>query len=335
MFQTLSLCVAAVVSAPSIETGTLLTFQGYFEAEKGNPAETRKSFELTFLIANHQSDGVTLLWTLHEQGRGSFLWTDHFGRVQINADSGTGPHLPALLYVRPKGKSIVPVRPPVFYSREPLTKGQRFSRDKLLHEVKANTVAAKRKTWTVEARNRYGHKRTVWVEETSPLVVRMVETVFIGQGEQHELGYELTAAKKLSSQETEAAVQGFDLLSKLRESLKRTPRSSQLAWNDTQLAKIRKELPAITKTVKAGPLIAVLKRATQDAKEQDGRAGAVAKLEKRLVGKKLKLDLQDLRTYFQIYNHDQIYNALHIFDKDFFHYYNDHTYPLLQNPEIF
>lgn len=288
--QLLSFVAAAVVmgAAPELDRGTLVTVRGTFEADKGEPSETRKSFELSYLVAETEARGATLLWTLEEEGRGGWLWPDRFGRVQFVGATPVEAMLPALLYERASGRSVVPLVGPLFYPPEPLRDGLAWVADGLDYEVRGTERVSDRDVWVVAVRNRFGHKRTLWVDQQSPWILRLAETVFIGQGEQHALQYEVVATRAFTGTDLDQAVAAFDALSQVRDKSGRKPREELPEWTTEQLARLREQLPPVAAKLAAGHLAPIVQAAERDVKEQRGRAGAVAALEEKAIGRELE-----------------------------------------------
>lgn len=278
------LLLPVFVAAPAVESGTQLTYRGTMIAAKGDPVETRKTFDLTILVGDSVAENGRLYWTVSEEGRGQWAWPDRFGR--INVDSRLGWDLavgPSLLYDRPEGKSIVPLVSPLLTTENPLAKGLVWNESRLEHQVTGSEKVAERDAWRVEVRSPFGHKRTLWVDKNGPVVVSLLETVFIGQGEQHELRMNLIKSEQLADAELDGALSGFDSFIKLRDRLVQATRNARVDWNEQQLATLKSDLPSIT-GVARGPLVAIAQAAELDTKDQRGRSGAVTAIRGKLVG---------------------------------------------------
>src|SRR5262249_50318165 len=196
MLTSLALVVTLAAAAP-IEPGTLLTYSGTVVPAKddGNPAV--KKFDVTYIVLERDVAG-TLGWVLAEAGRGGWTWLDHFGELSgaANAASevGTGP---SLLYQREDGRSVVPLLAPLWSDPHELARGAAWTEGRLDYKITRETTKADRTCWEIEVRSPYGHKRTLWVERNSPLIVAVRETVFMGQGQEHRLTFELAESKAL------------------------------------------------------------------------------------------------------------------------------------------
>ena len=278
----LCLMLTGAPSTSDLQPGTLLTYRGNFVAEKGAPAVTEKKFTLSMLIAA-AGEGRAIYWALEEQGRGGRSWIGRFGRYEAGKpiDSNAGP---TLLYQRPEGTSVISLLPPFLWRQEELGEGVRWQEDKFTHEVVGSAKTAGLDTWQVDVRNAYGLKRQIFAAKDTPMVIGLFENVFIGQGEKHELRYELAAVSQLVSAQAEATQAAFAGFIKLREQLGIEPSSRDIKWTDERLVALREQLPAIAKGVSNGPLVKIAQDALRDSKTQKNRAGAVAVMRERLMG---------------------------------------------------
>jgi peroxiredoxin len=294
MLSHLALVVTLAVSA---DPATQLKYVGTMAPvkEDGNPAVKR--FTLTVLpLPGEESQ---LGWTLDETGRGGWSWLDHFGRWTPARSVSEGvPQSdvgPALLYEREDGKSLVPIISPYFSAGNKLETGAQWEEDRLEYKVLGEDDRADRACWEIEVRSPYGHKRTLYVEKASgTLVVAVRETVFIGQGQEHKLNFELAEAKELSEADAAKTAAALDAWLKLRESLAWKPHSGKTELSSEQIAALKAELPKLLETAAGGPLAAIAEVAQADAKGQRNRAGAVAALRDAALGQPLgKFTLQD------------------------------------------
>ncbi len=290
----LLLSAQLIAAEPSLPLGQQLVYRGSMTPVKDDGIATKKECELTLVVSDAAGDppaagSHSLLWTLAETGRGSWLWLDHFGawdvnpRIRDNGQSG-----PSLLYVREEGKSVVPLPGLLFASElEKIAPGAGWSEGRLEYRVAGVREVAGRKCWEIDVRSPIGHKRTILLDQSSPLVVAVRETVFIGQGEQHELVLELAESKPLDAAALKLAEEAFAAAARLRGALEHKPRSDRAELSDEQLAVIRKELPALAKAAAKTPLAPVLATAQKDLQAQRGRSAAAAALREEIVGKEV------------------------------------------------
>ena len=125
------------------------------------------------------------------------------------------------------------------------------------------------------------------IDQKEPLVVAMRETVFIGQGQQHELQMRLVKSSKLKTPKEVAAVVGaFEKLDQLRTKAKLQVRKPRLNLNKGQLTLLRKDLPAVAEMAKKSFLAPIVLAATKETRVQRGRSGAIAELRRQAIGKK-------------------------------------------------
>jgi hypothetical protein len=279
----------SLAGAPGIEQGTRLTYTGTMVGAKDDGDPAIKRFTLTLVAAGGAGEGTEFAWTLDESGRGGWTWLDHFGRTSDKPESG-----PALLYARGEGKSVVPLIGPLFASADKLQTGATWTEDRLEHRVTGSAAKAGRTCWEIDIRSPYGHKRTLWIDKDSPLIVAMSETVFIGQGEEHKLTLELTELKQLSPNDMAKLSAALDDWLSLSTSLGWEPRSRREELSSEQIAKLKAALPEVAKRSAIGPLAAIAAAAQRDTTGQKNRAGAVAALAEKIVGQPLDWMLTDL-----------------------------------------
>jgi peroxiredoxin len=283
-----SLLLASSLAAGDVESGALLTYRGTLIAERseGDPALTRKSFDLHLLVAERDGETGLLLWTIAEEGRGGWPWPDRFGRIEVDRLWRTGAGTaPSLLYERPEGLSLVPLALPLMATEKQLAKGYEWSQDRLTHTVEGSERVGEKNAWRVAGGNLYGTRRTLWIDSQSPRVLRLREKVFIGQGEEHELRFELQAEKQLADAELTRTKLAFQELAALRDSLGHVPRTPRLTWNEEQLAALREKLTEVVELAVDTPLADIAAVAAGDTKDQKNRAVAIEALAKRIVGK--------------------------------------------------
>jgi len=286
MLSNLAFLLVSVSATPAeIPAGAKLVYRGSMIADKGDPADTTKSFELTMLLTETGQDQQTFGWTLREEGRGAWPWTGRFGNWRVNRadDSNTGG--PALLYQREQGTSVVPLRLPRLVPPNEAAIGSRWKEGKFEFRIAAAEERSDKKCWRIEVTSPYSRNRTVWVAQDTFVVVERVERVFIGQGESHELRLQLEDSNVLGADELQRTKAAFDGLVQLREQLKIRPDQQQISLAPSQLDVLKDRLPLVTKLADESLLAGVIKEVQQDTSEQKNRSGAVEALAKMSVGK--------------------------------------------------
>ncbi|MBC8355562.1 MAG: redoxin family protein [Planctomycetes bacterium] len=278
----LALVLASSSPIATIEPGTQLVFQGNFVAEKGSAAETEKKFTLSLLVTEVRPTGATVYWALEEQGRGGWSWIHRFGHYQTGQAANEGQ--PTLLYERPAGTSEIQLMSPLFFRDAPLANGTKWKEARFDHEVTGAGKVADADAWKVEVSNAYGLKRSMLVDQNNPLILSLKENVFIGQGEKHELRYQLVSATQLNAIEAPASVSAFDGMIGLRNRLGIVRGARDVKWTDDRLVMLREQLPSVVARIKDGPLTSIARDAARDAKDQKNRAGAVQLMRGKLVG---------------------------------------------------
>ncbi len=280
------LSLISVPSAESIPAGTQLKYRGRFVAEKGDAATTEKQFELAFIVAKREDGATSAYWTSEERGRGGWSWPDRFGKWELSDKlRPTGGVGPALFYERPDGVSVVPLQPPFLTYAEPFAVGVMWLEGTLEFRVAAEEKAGGIDTWRIDVRSPIGRRQMIWVDKASPVIIAMSETVFIGQGEQHDLRWELTSRSMAEAPQSTAITSAFDEFLRLRMRLEFEPRTRDMRWTAERLALLKADLPSVADKAKGTPLEKLTQAAEQDAKNQKERASALGALHSKLIGR--------------------------------------------------
>lgn len=290
------LALAAVAADPALSAsvpsvGVQLNYRGSV-AQLGPdraPLEAEKTFELYLLCDRADASGSSWFWAVHEQGRGSWPWSERFGRWQLDDQCvpGDGP-MPALLYNYGEGRTAVLLPPPLLVPPVALSEGAVWQTTELEFEVGALDRLDDWEAWPVHVRNAYGHKRTVWLDKNTGLVCGVDERVFMGMGSEYLLRMRLASSSRLESAELEFVRAGFRSLLALRGKLSRPPLADEERWSDADQRVLGAELPALQQEVAAGPLARIVHSAARDlelamsrrarlqdlAAEYEGRAAA-------------------------------------------------------------
>jgi hypothetical protein len=284
MVVQLALLLLGAAPIELVPAGTQLVYRGQMHADRGDPGE-EKSFEVKFLVV-HRPPGASVYWTIEERGRGGWSWLDRFGHADVDATlRQTGGVLPALRYERADGSSVVPLPLPFVAGYELPSAGRTWSEGGLEHRVVGLERTNGAETWRIDVRGSLGRQRSVWVDRPGPTVLALAETVFIGQGEQHGLRYELASRDVLEPARVEATVAAFDSLRELRGRLGWEPRAQEFSWTPDRLALVKRDLPASGERAAGTFLSGMAAAAERQWKADQDRSSALGALQARLVGR--------------------------------------------------
>ena len=288
------LCAAALapllVTADLPETiaklpvGTQLTFRGTVGAQGEDPLAAQKTFDLRLWITTKSATGGELFWLLDERGPGEFSWSERFGRLPFDARWRSGLPGPALLYDRGEAKSVIHIPLPFLVPEKPLAVGVTFQEQKLEYTVDKPTKAGDRAAWYVSVRDSFGPKRTLRVDQQSPLVLTTSEKLTLGRGEQYQLTLDFVTAETLTSEQLAALTAVIEGFTALDGKLNLPAESQEIVWKPEQLEVLRQKLPELAKTATGTPLADLAATADRDLQLQSGRTDAVASLAAKFTG---------------------------------------------------
>ena len=248
-------------------------------------AEPKKTFDVTYFVAESSESATKLYWLVEERGQGHWPWSERFGELEVNAQGqpGGAPG-PSLLYDYGEGKSVLPLPLPLLAPDRKLNADSAWQLDGRKYQVEQEKRLAGRDAWQVEVLNNFGRKATVWVGKDSPLVIGADERVFMNKGTEYRLQMRLVTAEPADAETASQTTAAFSALVELRAKLNRPSRTEADDWNDAQLALLASNLPAIAKTAANGPLAKLVSTAGSDLEAQSGRADAVQELVARFQG---------------------------------------------------
>jgi len=190
-----------------------------------------------------------------------------------------------LLYDRGEARSVVPIPLPFLASDKPLALDAAFSDGKLEFHVDKAGKSADKPTWKISVRDPFGPKRTVAVDQHSPLVLALTERVIMGRGEEYQLKLEFVAAEPLAGEQLAAVNKVLDKLLALRGKLNQAPQTQEANWKSEQLALLREQLPALAELAVATPLARLVAAGERDVQLQSGRSDALTELGSKYQGR--------------------------------------------------
>jgi hypothetical protein len=300
-----ALSSALVLTASPLPPGTLLTYEGSLAPRREDGSASRKTFRLHWASLDLSDGQVTLGWLVDEDGRSGWSWLNRFGRAilpEMSAATGAVKSGPALCYVRSDGRYVVDLPWPVVPLPErELRPGTTWSQSSLEYRVLAPAMRAGRMCLTVEVRSPYGHQRTLWLDPASHLLVAAVQTVFLGQGQEHRLTLDLTDQQEAPLDERSTLAKALDAWQALKDQIGFKARDLDPQLPDAQVAALRSALPGLVEKATLGqgvarqwmaPLVAA---AQADAQGQRQRISAVSALRQAALGRPLgEVKLRDL-----------------------------------------
>jgi alkyl hydroperoxide reductase subunit AhpC len=285
----LSLAIAPVLfgADESPQSGTLLSYRGSVAQmqQDRTPGAAEKTFDLTLLLAGIGGNDARVYWRVDERGRGAWPWIERFGSVPVDASwQGESALLPSLLYDREDGTTVIPLELPLLAAGTTLAEEATWEANTWTYTVEKAEKVDDRPTWQVRVSNSYGPKRTVFLDQASPLVAAMTEKVFMGMGTEYQLQMRLVGVEQLDDARLRAAVSSHDALLALRADLNRPTRSEGKDWDQKQLALLTSQLPEVEKVVTDPALLKLVRTARKDVESQTGRASAVGRLSAEFEG---------------------------------------------------
>lgn len=293
--------VLAVAAPPPADTLLTVTYEGSLAPRRDDGSGPRKTFRLHWARFPAPEGQVVLGWRVEEDGRARWSWLNCFGRAVLPAAGSASP-APALCYERSDGRHVVDLPWPIvpLPARE-LRPGTVWSEGALEYRVQSPAMRGGRMCLVVEVRGPYGHQRTLWLDPDRHWLVESIQTVFLGQGQEHRLTLQRTHEEHAPGSEGAALQRLLDDWLALRDRIGWKPRDLTQQLTEAQLAPLREALPGMVEKARAqqgaaGGWLAPLAAAAQaDLQGQRQRVAAVHALRQAAVGRPLgEIKLRDL-----------------------------------------
>jgi peroxiredoxin len=255
-------------------------YTGKLAAETEGEGDVEKSIELTVFLPAGE-DNRSLFWVQTESAGKGRVWLERFGQLEWDAGGAAQGPLPQIRFDWGGGESLVPVMLLTPRPASELALESRWERDELQYEVVGQQRAGEQDVWQISVRNRFGEQRVVLCEKSRPLAVAFRETVFLGQGQKHQLQLELAERRSMTDAAWQQMLAEHRKLEDLRNRLGGTTDAIERRWNDEQLALMKDELATLAPAVNSPGYSQLVKLAVAETRVERGRAGALETLRAR------------------------------------------------------
>lgn len=279
--------LALLLTAAEPETATELHYTGRLVALNGALGQLPvKDFEVTCWGTRPNADQSDAAYLIQEEGAG-IAWPERFGRRSVSfgteAASGRGVRV---LYTHDERKHLLDVNVPYFAALQRLAADAEWSDDNFQYTVTDRRDVMGRDCWLVQVRPRgRGPTTTLNVEAATGLIVRGVQRLTLGQGEPHELSWELDSERALDAEDAEATLRVASALVELQSALARDEETHSPILSDEQLAVAAAALPEIVRAAEGTPFSRLAGIISRDVQAQQQRGASVSELADSLLGK--------------------------------------------------
>lgn len=245
-----------------------------------------KRFSAYVQLQRHASGGHVVAFVLDERGRGTQAWPERFGELQFDSQHKVTHRGSWRLVYQHEAVSAtgVPLPLPLFEKGETLKLGDKWTSGRESFEVVKKKTIESRDCWQVDVMLNIGHKRSIWVQQGTPLVVAVEERVFVGQGEEYGLKMQLESTKPLEEKEVARLKTPWATLAKLKSDLKRSDDDVKPELSDEQIKLAGEVASRLEKEAADTPFGHLASVISKDVKAQLGRSDEVAALARKIVG---------------------------------------------------
>ncbi len=270
-----------------------VTFKGEMAPIKDDEKPGTKRFEVTIIVPStlaNNKEATSILWTTKAQGRGSHPWLLRFGqwKHQPQVDESRPPidqglDQPYLHYEHQTGKSFVPLLFPFFNTPDPLQIGTQWSVGRVGYQVMQEERDATGPTWRIEGKGPASLRRNIHLDKENHLIHTLAEKLFLGQGHEQELNYQITDITELSADELQALQTLFQELGEMRSDLGLGDAETVVSLQPKSLDPLREPVESLLKRAQGTLLEELLTDANRDLRNQRDQAGALVALKQAIL----------------------------------------------------
>jgi hypothetical protein len=295
MVASLSLALAVAFLGHPLEEGTLHTYRGSFQAVKVDQPSAGKSFELTLLVGPSENGVTDVYWHLADSSGKPIPWNERWGRVKWSPKKRTiEGETPSFPFEHPSGTTRVNIAIPLPLFDHELSAGATWNEGKIEFEVQEGNPVAERETLAVIARTLIGRSRTMTVDQEDHRVYSLRENVFVGQGQEHLLKYQLTDSNMLEAESLNKTLAAFAAWTKLREEWKAIHEDASPGARAKAGRVVSGKLPQLQKDSEGTFLAALAQVVANQTKGEAEQSAALDAMRKSALGKSLPaFDLND------------------------------------------
>lgn len=254
-----------------------------------------KKFTL-YCLATGDRKNASLTFVVDEQGGGGWAWPERYGRIPLQGVfRPLGSTRVRLLHTHLETKYPLTIQQPLFEFTSELESRDSWTAGRNKYTVAGDEKIGKRNCRRVDVEGRVGRRRTVWVAEKSPIVVKSRQVVFMGRGDRFQLEMELTSAEPITRDRLKTLRRAETALLSLQSKLKRRENQTRPTLSPAQLAAVDSVLKTLETRAKDTPFESLVSFIKGDAASQSRREGDVANLAAKFLGKKApEFALKDL-----------------------------------------
>lgn len=288
MAATLTLIpLTLLLAAAEPDVATELHYTGRLVALQGALGQLPvKDFEVNCWVSQPNSDQTDAFFLVQEDGA-AIPWPERFGQRSANFSTGaTSGSDVRVLYIHNERRHLLGVEVPYFSGREHLAAEAQWSEGDFMYSVTGRRDVQGRDCWQVQVRpRRRGPTSTFSVEAETGLIVRGSQRITLGQGEQHELTWELDSSRVLDPDVAKSTLQVATKLVELQTALARDEQTNSPVLTDEQLAFASAALPELVPSAAGTPFARLVDIISRDVQAQQQRGTSLAELADKMVGK--------------------------------------------------
>jgi hypothetical protein len=246
-----------------------------------------KRFSYYGLLKKTDIGGHDLSFVIEERGGSGWAWPERFGKIRFDR-TGSPAGVLRIKILHEHNGALYPLlmQQPLFEFTNQIQDGATWNSGRYNYKVGSTKKIGKYTCREIQVSTNFGRAHTIWVDVESPLVIKAVQRVVIGQGEIFLLTTQLDSITPIDENTLAVLTLPLDTLLNLKQDLGRKPGETQRELNDAQIKAVSTVLDQLVKDADSTPFARLVSSIKRDVKLQIERSEGVTGLIKRYTGQK-------------------------------------------------
>lgn len=254
------------------------------ERNNGTGQEVKR-FTIKALVDSVSDQKQTVRYLVDENGSGGLHWTQRIGKFEYDPEKHAVAGLPVrLLNLLEEMEYFVNLRPFWFQYPENLREENSWEENQNQYSVEKKTVRDGNTFWKVHMHHRLGRHQDLTINQESNLVTKVRQTVFMGQGVEFYLDWNLVSQTDLTSTDWSKEIAAWNQLHELRNQLEVNLEEPIEQLTSEQLETIKSALPELQENTRDTLFTSLVRNIRSETRYQQERSQKLMSLSEKQIG---------------------------------------------------
>lgn len=284
---TMILCaLLAAIPARGAET-VELRYDGKLvqKSRKGEDREVKSFAVLALVDRDDAGKPLRVFWQTEERGSG-WAWPESYGQIDFQSPEAEGNRTPQVQHTHDNLPWPLPLPHLIFTDRTRLQEGKRWVEGRHEFEVGGVKKQGERQARSVTMATNFGRSHEMQVDDARGILLAAKQKVFMGQGDEFELQFELNSETPLEPERREKTDKARGLLLELQKKLGRDAGTTRVELSAEQLSDVQAWIADIETNAENTALQSLSVEIHRDLKLQTQKLADLTTLAAKFLGRK-------------------------------------------------